>query len=508
MRKLKNVIAILLAAVLVLVGSQAAFAIINPSDGTLDTSFNGVLGGVSGANANVVTDSVLQPDGKVVLVGSFLTYNQANAKYVVRINGNGTIDSTFDAGTSAAKTTVGGTIQVKTVARQSDGKILVGGAFDTFQGHTTQALARLNPDGTVDTSFVSPVAPYSSTNTNVGVENVAVQSDGSLIVVGTFAQAIDSSNNVVTVNSVIKMSASGVLDTTFNTNFGGASNGTISGTSITAAGPNVTVYALAIQQDDKILIGGAFNVIGGINGSIRRGIARLLSNGTLDTSFDAALTATGSAMNSTNVYDITVDSSGKVLAAGQMGGAGSTTSPGIVRLLSTTGAYDSSFNVGTGIAGGVTRASSVTVASDGSIYLGGLFTSYNGVSRVSLARLTSTGSLDTTFAVGTGFTYPYSPNYGQVKSILALSSGDILAAGVFDAYAGVPRTGIALLTSPAALAARASGESTPSVTSASNELASTGESRGGSGALVALSLVTAGLVSSLIALARRRVKVV
>ena len=213
-------------------------------------------------------------------------------------------------------------------------------------------------------------------------------------------------------------------------------------------------------------------------------------------------------MNSTNVYDITVDSSGKVLAAGQMGGAGSTTSPGIVRLLSTTGAYDSSFNVGTGIAGGVTRASSVTVASDGSIYLGGLFTSYNGVSRVSLARLTSTGSLDTTFAVGTGFTYPYSPNYGQVKSILALSSGDILAAGVFDAYAGVPRTGIALLTSPAALAARASGESTPSVTSASNELASTGESRGGSGALVALSLVTAGLVSSLIALARRRVKVV
>lgn len=520
MRKLIRFVALAMALVLALAGSEFASATANPTDGTLDTSFNGVLSGGS----NVVTDTVLQPDGKIVVVGNFLKYNNVDAKYVVRINVDGTLDSTFNAGTSIAKTTQGGALTLKAVALQSDGKILIGGGFDSAQGHQTQAIARLNSDGSVDTTFVSPLAPYNmATNPNVSVESLAL-SDGAVIAVGTFAQALDSSQTAVTVNGVIKTSSTGNLDITFNNNFGGATVGSITGTTITGAGPNASTFAVEVQPDGKILVGGTFTVVGGTTGYIRRGLARLLSTGAVDSTFNAGLTGT-----STNVYDIAVDSSGNVLAVGAMTGAGSTSSAGIVRLLSANGAFDTTFSgIVTGFTGGIGRASSVGIAADGSLYVGGIFTAYNQVGRIGLAHLFVDGTLDPNFTVGTGIVMTSST--ATMNSIIALASGDILIGGVFDSYRGVGRTGLALLTSAAAVAARTaqsnnnssnsnnsnSSNNSSTTTSSSNpsaalastsgDLAYTGTPNRAPVALVGGFLVLAGLASALLAVARRRAK--
>lgn len=458
MRKLNGFVALGLAIVVAMAGGQAAFATANPSDGTLDTTFNPVLAGVSAGNT--VLDSVRQPDGKVVLVGSFLTYNNTAAKYVVRINIDGSIDSSFSIG--SGPTTSGSSLQVKAVALQTDGKILIGGAFEQVQGQPSLAVARLNIDGTFDSTFTSPIAPFnSSTNANVAVSDLAVLSDGSVLITGSFAQGM-SGGSPISVNGLIKTNTSGTLDTGFNTNFGGATGGTINVSNvITAVGSPANVITVAVQSDGKLLIGGTFNIIGGT--SIRRGLARLLLSGAIDTSFDAVLSGA-----SRTVYDIEVDANNKIVAVGAMDGAGSTAAKGIVRLDPTTGAYDSTFTgpIAAGFSGSSSLPTSLAIASDGTIYAAGLFTAYNTVSRAGLVRLAADGSLDTSFTVGAGVVSGGAAGNG--RTIIPLLSGDVLVGGIFDTFNGVARSGLVLLTSTAAIAARTAPSNSSSSNSNSN----------------------------------------
>src|SRR5207245_4005487 len=131
-----------------------------------------------------------------------------------------------------------------------DGKVLVGGSFTKVNGQARTNLVRLNADGTLDTAF--------NPRPNSPVYALAIQPDGKILVGGSFTALAGQSRN-----SLGRLNANGTFDSSFSTGTGG--------------GYAASVNALAIQADNKILVGGAFDSLGG---QARTNLARLLSDGT------------------------------------------------------------------------------------------------------------------------------------------------------------------------------------------------------------------------------------
>jgi len=147
---------------------------------------------------------------------------------------------------------------VHAVAVQSNGQIVIGGEFTSVNGAGRSNLARLNADGTLDTSF----NPGIGGGLSPGVFALAIQSDGRILIGGRF-----STVNGVGRNNIARLNANGTLDGSFNPGTG------ISGFFLPQ------VYALAVQSDGRIIVGGKFTSVNGIG---RNNIARLNVNGTLD----------------------------------------------------------------------------------------------------------------------------------------------------------------------------------------------------------------------------------
>src|SRR5205085_563557 len=129
---------------------------------------------------------------------------------------------------------------------QSDGKIVVGGSFTSYNGDAAASdkIMRLNADGTRDTSFNAGGVGANAVNF-IGVEAVAVQSDGKIVVGGGFTSYnLDATAS----DKIMRLNADGSLDTTFNAGGAGADN---------------NVRALAVQPDEKIVIGGNFTTYNG-----------------------------------------------------------------------------------------------------------------------------------------------------------------------------------------------------------------------------------------------------
>ncbi len=97
----------------------------------------------------------VQSDGKVLIGGTFTTYNGTSRGYVARLNSDGSLDTAFATGAGANS-------QVNSVAVQSDGKILIGGDFTTYNGTSRVRVARLNSDGSLDTGFLATGAGANS----------------------------------------------------------------------------------------------------------------------------------------------------------------------------------------------------------------------------------------------------------------------------------------------------------------------------------------------------------
>ena len=158
------------------------------TDGSVDETFQsvgtgapGVAVGASGvlgmAWDSAVDTIALQDDGKIIIAGSFTTYNGAPRNGIARLNADGTVDETF----LPSGTTTGFNSSVRTVAIQTDGKILVGGGFSTYNEESVSSLLRLNSDSTVDTTFLSyGTGPLGT------VYECVVQDDGMIVIGGTF----------------------------------------------------------------------------------------------------------------------------------------------------------------------------------------------------------------------------------------------------------------------------------------------------------------------------------
>lgn len=287
--------------------------------------------------------SAVLPDGKVMIGGAFTTVGGVGRNRLARLNADGTLDPTFNAQITFSGTVYG-------MALQSDGKLLIAGNFSSINGVGQAYLARLNADGTLDSGF-TPVL-------NSSGRCVAVQADGNIIVSGQF-----NSVNGQGFNKIARLSGiDGSLDPSF-------SNPNI----VTKS--NVEISCLAVQSNGKILVGGNIQTV---DGETRNGMCRLNADGTLDTSFDPDVNG--------DTSSIVVQANGRILISGQfttVGGTPGTTRNRIAMLL-PNGQLEQYFDPNADSA-----VLSLALQADGKILAGGGFSNIGGEPRSKLARLSN-----------------------------------------------------------------------------------------------------------------------
>jgi len=231
-------------------------ALLNPN-GSPDTEFASGLTGADGPYP-IIQDILIQNDNKILVCGTFSKFHDVPRQNMARLNPDGSLDPWFTPMIGEAWHTAKG------MAYQSDGKIIVYGFFDRVNNVSRTNLARLNPDGTLDTTFNVLFEPGW-----FQIDAVKVQPDDKILVAGFFTAV-----NGIPRSGIARLNPDGTLDTGF-----------APGGVYTEWGPG-TVSALEIQPDGRILIGGSFTIV---NGQSRIGIARLEPDGTVDLSFGYAL---------------------------------------------------------------------------------------------------------------------------------------------------------------------------------------------------------------------------
>lgn len=377
-------------------GATAGNLVRITANGTLDTSFNPTPNGA-------VKAIVVQPDGKILIGGSFTTLQPNGASEttsrnrVARLNPDGTVDS-FDPNASDI---------INAIAIQSDGKILLGGGLLSVQpnGGTTitgvNRLARVNPDGTVDTAFVPVIGDI--------VYSLATQSDGKILVGGQFT-TVGSVNRAF----LARLNTDGTLDNGFDPK------------------PNGTVLSIKVQGDGNILLGGSFSTIGGW---LRQGVARIFPDGGNDPAFEIQVTGV--------VVSIVLQPNGQFVIGGSFNAVGGSTRNNFARI-NADATLDRSFNPNMN-----GQIDSLTLLGDGSILAGGAFTSFrpfgvvmvggaftqvNGAALSNLILLNEDGN-------PTGAFQP-NPN-GAVNALLVQPDGKVLVGGAFTTLGGTTRNGVA-----------------------------------------------------------------
>src|SRR5437773_4067630 len=209
----------------------------NP-DGSLDQTFgsNGSVQTTFGDSAAEGNDVVLQPDGKIIVVGftGAGSYSSLNNFALIRFNPDGTLDQSFGAG-GKVKSARG---LATSAVLQADGKIVVGGTYNTGSIHGFM-LARYNPNGTLDTTFGSSGVVTTAIGNGYAFSfGIGLLSDGRIVLGGYSATTQDHDFTVACYN------ANGTLDQSFGT--GGIATTDVSGTDDIG-------YALAVQRDNKIV---------------------------------------------------------------------------------------------------------------------------------------------------------------------------------------------------------------------------------------------------------------
>ncbi|MCC6821522.1 MAG: immunoglobulin domain-containing protein [Verrucomicrobia subdivision 3 bacterium] len=296
-----------------------------------------------------VNAMTLQPDGRLLIGGDFTAVNNSSSRSrLARLFADGALDSSFlNAGAGVSDT-------IWCLAIQADGRIVIGGNFTTVTGTPRNRVARLNSNGTVDGSFIP-------TNTiNISVLAVAAQSDNKVIIGGNFSGGAFPSWNA-------RLNADGTTDTAFS------------------SVPNGAVNAIAVQTDGKILIGGAFTTV---NGVARNRIARLNTDGSLDNTFLNGLTGASGI-----VRCLQIQPDGKILLGGDFTSVNSI-SRGCVARLNSNGWLDTGF---ASSPGANTSVYAIAVQPDSSVVIAGTFSTYAAASLSRVARLYADGTRDTTF---------------------------------------------------------------------------------------------------------------
>jgi len=234
-----------------------------------------------------------------MVVGHLRTANGVARTGMAKLYTDGTLDASFDP---QINITSGVSTRVNRVAPVGD-KYVVSG-YVTFEGLARGFLTRLNSNGVMDNTFGPTAAPTPSPNVNIlagEVKDMVLQPDGRIIVCGDFSEIIDGSWSRPQRGHIARFTADGFLDPTFTTN----------------TGANNAIEAMALQPNGRIIIGGSFTMYDSFSANRSR-IARVLSNGNLDNSFNpgAGLAEPTSPSYRVSTYAVLRLSAGKAMLGG------------------------------------------------------------------------------------------------------------------------------------------------------------------------------------------------
>ncbi len=364
--------------------------------GSLDDLSVGIA--TNNGTAEFVQVVAAQTDGKLLIAGAFNQVNTDVRLRIVRLNLDGTVDANFKPWFDGA---------IYGLAVQGDGKILVAGQFTNIypdgNGAATpiprQYIARLNADGSVDAGFNPRANGY--------VRGLLVQPDGKIVISGGF-YSLQPNGAAASIarNKIARVNTDGTLDPVFDPK------------------PNDNVTGIALQPDGKILLGGIFGNLqpnGAVTTTNRSRIARVNADGTLDTAFNPN-------PSGNQVSCMLVQPDGKILVGGNFSSFQplpgiTTTQRRFVARLNADGTVDQVFDPRAS-----TNVYSLAMQADGKVILGGEFTTLqpNGAAgtttRNYIARVHADGTLDTGFAAN--------PN-GPAYAVGLQADGKTLVGGVF-----------------------------------------------------------------------------
>lgn len=363
------------------------------ADGSVDPGFMGRI-----VNRSIIFTTLLEPDGKIMLGGGFDTLNASGRNRVGRIHADGLVDETFNPDPSVNSVTI------DAIVRQPDGKYLVGGVASIGNN---LALWRLNSDGSLDTSFTPPTF-----GSNSFVFAIGLQPDGKVLIGGSFT----------TVNGQARKSFAR-LD----------SNGSVDSLVVQFDSTLARIEAVQVLPDGGVIIGGAFEGVNGASGI--RHIARIGIDGSVDQQFSLNHGGTFSQIRSLTEIN------GSVYVGGNLSLTGVNDSRFPVVKMSYNGVVDLAFNAGN-LVGSVYSVSALPY---GKLLIGGSFVvAGESGNRRSIARILKNGAPDYTFDAG-----EIVGNNGAVSEIVygvaTLPNSRVFVAGVFNAFGSETRWGTARL---------------------------------------------------------------
>jgi uncharacterized delta-60 repeat protein len=390
-------------------GALLTLPVVKPADqGSYDVvvtnSFGSVTSQVAVVTLTATADSfnpnannrvlalAVQADGKVLVGGNFTQIAGQTCRGLARLNADGPFDSSFNSGVTG---------NVYCVALEPDSRIIVGGNFSAPGGRLPICIGRLNPDGSVDDAF--------NTTANGRVNCLAIQPDGKILVGGSFSSLCQQSRNFLG-----RLNRDGTLDPTFAPKI------------VYSGGSPPGVYAMALQPDGKIVVGGAISSLGG---QTRNYLGRLNSDGSVDTAFNPG---------ANNIVEcFAFEANGGLLVGGEFTTLAGQTCTNIGRL-TLEGTLDTSFNP---------RANrgvwAIAPQTDGKILAAGSFSTLGGIARTNIGRLNPDGTLDTSFSIQLTATVPFIS--ASINALAIQSDGRVLVGGWFASLAGQLRNGIGRL---------------------------------------------------------------
>ena len=340
-----------------------------------------------------VINSVIVDSNTMILGGAFTQYDGTSAQELSKLYFDGSIDTTFSAGTGVDVGTI------NAIKRYDTNSILVAGGFNSYNSFPdSYCFFKMDNNGTyiTGTSF--------TTGVSFTINALETTTDGKIYLGGSFATF-----SGVPRERLVRINADLTLDTTFEV----------------GTGFDSTVRTMVRQPDDKLLVGGQFQTYSGVSANR---LIRLNVDGSIDNTFNI-----GTGFNVT-VIGLILQNDGKILVAGGFTTFSGISANAIIRL-NSDGSKDDTFVYGTGF-GSVTIANAITLQSDGKILVAGAFTNYNGTIVSRLVRLNSDGSLDNTFA---------SIASAGITQINLLPNDRILLTGSFLGYDGYGSSRIAII---------------------------------------------------------------
>lgn len=399
--------------------------------GDLDTTFG--TGGklLTSYGGPIIFDPkvAVQPDGRIVVAGR--QYNGKNDDFLAfRLLSNGALDTSFGSSGVAQLDFARSEDVAKSILFQPDGKILLGGEGRSAGGaYGVHALTRLSANGIVDTSFGSAGKVTTDFGRPSHAHALALQTDGKILAIGEAYSGDDGG-----AAALARYNSDGTLDTSFGT----------AGMVTLSIGSSANGHAVTVQADGKILIAGY--ALNPTTSQTQFFLARLSSNGSLDTSFGTSgvsQAAIGIGLNYCHSMQLQAD--GKILLAGGASLIAPANHDFALVRFNADGSLDSSFGKGGIVTTEFSSTSTATIEEaayavlqpDGKIVAGGYSSK-----QFALTRYLANGTLDSSFGSGGKLTLAMGGSDDFVKGLALQPDGKILASG-YSKSAGNYLIGIA-----------------------------------------------------------------